>query len=100
MPGTGPTDHYEVFIALLREARLSSGVTQEELASLTGWRQTDVSKTERGVRRIDVVELREWLRATGVPFSDFAIELDQRLASLSTARKQLARKAPSKGKRR
>lgn len=69
---------------MLREARAESGVTQEVLADRLGFRQTDISKTERGVRRLDVLELRAWVVAMGMKFPEFVTELDERLASLET----------------
>jgi len=69
---------------MLREARARQGVTQEALAEAMGFRQTDVSKTERGVRRLDVLELRAWIGALGVPFFDFVQELDERLVAMDS----------------
>lgn len=43
-------------------------------------RATLVSKVERGVRRLDMVELRLWLQALGASFPDFCQRLDARLA--------------------
>ena len=41
-------------------------------------------KAERGVRRLDVLELRAWAAPLGMSFPAFATELDERLASLET----------------
>ena len=38
-------------------------MTQVELAKKLGMTQSDLSKVERGVRRIDFVELRHWAAA-------------------------------------
>lgn len=43
---------------LLREARVTAGLTQVELARRLGAPQSFVSKYESGERRIDVLELR------------------------------------------
>ena len=41
--------------------------------------QTLISKVERGVRRLDVVELRLWLRVLDMRLTDFAARLEERL---------------------
>jgi transcriptional regulator with XRE-family HTH domain len=73
---------------MLRDARARCGATQVELADKLGIRQTDISKTERGVRRLDVLELRAWVSALGVSFADFASELDERLAATEMLQRQ------------
>lgn len=93
MPQTPYSDQNRVFLELLRGAREQAGVTQVELAERTGMRQTDVSKSERGVRRLDVVELHGWLSALGVPFVAFAARLDERLTALALVRTQGKRRS-------
>jgi transcriptional regulator with XRE-family HTH domain len=98
MPRTPPANQNDVFLGMLREMRVNQGITQDALAEKLGFRQTDVSKAERGVRRLDVLELRNWMTALGVPFRDFARELDERLASLEALQRHAvggrARAAP------
>ncbi|MBZ0122329.1 MAG: helix-turn-helix domain-containing protein [Roseovarius sp.] len=53
------SEKYQKLLALLIEARLASGVTQQQLANEIGRPQSFVSKFERGERRIDVVEFLE-----------------------------------------
>jgi transcriptional regulator with XRE-family HTH domain len=48
---------YELLIRLLRELRLSLGITQAQMAARLGKTQAYVSKCERYERRIDVIEL-------------------------------------------
>ena len=40
-----------------QKSRVDAGLSQDQLAKKMGWDQTYVSKIERGVRRVDVVEL-------------------------------------------
>jgi transcriptional regulator with XRE-family HTH domain len=61
------TAQYKVFVKVLRDARLRAGLTQVQLAKLLGKEQTFVSKVERGERRLDVVELKAFCEAFGVP---------------------------------
>jgi transcriptional regulator with XRE-family HTH domain len=70
---------YSLFIEELRAARERVGVSQKELAARIGEDQTFVSKCERGVRRLDVVELKRWTDALGVGLVDFVKLLDHRL---------------------
>lgn len=57
------SESYAIFMALLREIRESKRVSQETLALRLGVHQSFVSKVETGHRRLDAVELLEWLRA-------------------------------------
>ena len=53
------SEKYQKLLTLLIEARLVSGITQQQLADELGRPQSFVSKFERGERRIDVVEFLE-----------------------------------------
>lgn len=57
MPKSFFTKRYAIFRDELQRARIAGGLSQEDLAKEMGWDQTYVSKIERGVRRVDVVEL-------------------------------------------
>ena len=71
-----------VLVALLREVRKQAGFTQIEMAKRLDETQSFVSKCERGERRLDVIELRAWCKALGMPLVDFARQLDRRLLPL------------------
>ena len=71
---------YEAFLSLLKQARLDRGLSQVELAARLGINQSVVSKNERGERRMDVLELRQWCRAVEVPFVDFVAVLEDTLS--------------------
>lgn len=70
---------YSLFLEQLKEARKKAGVTQEQLAELLGETQSFVSKCERGERRLDIVEVRAFCNALGVPFPSFVTQLDKLL---------------------
>jgi len=62
---------YAQFLKCLRETREKAGLTQEDLAKRLGETQSFVSKCERGERRIDIAELREFCRAMGTTLEKF-----------------------------
>jgi len=72
---------YVTFLGLLTEFRKAARLTQGNVAQNLGigTTQSFVSKCERGERRIDIVELREFCIALSVPFDQFISELESRL---------------------
>jgi transcriptional regulator with XRE-family HTH domain len=60
---------------MLVAAREEAGVTQQELAEKIGWTQTDISKVERGVRRLDLIEFLEFTKALGIDVQSFVERL-------------------------
>ena len=67
---------YAMLLEMLRSEREERGLTQSEVANRLGATQTFVSKCERGERRLDVIELMAWCKAIGMPFVEFAANLD------------------------
>lgn len=80
------TSEYALFLQELREARSQTAMTQAQLAQALGQRQTYVSKSELGDRRLDVIELRAWVLALGGDPVAFAASLEDRLARNSGVR--------------
>ncbi len=72
---------YALLLQELRAARVAAGCTQVEMAKRLGMSQSDVSKCERGIRRLDVIELRLWANALGTTLVAFIGELDRRIAA-------------------
>ncbi len=87
------SQHNEVFLSLLRDRREAVGIAQVELAQKLGQTQAMVSRVENGERRLDVIELRAWLRVLGVDFLVFMRALDTRLRDLPTQAMILRRSA-------
>ena len=69
------TDRYRRLLEMLVEARTSAGLSQVELAEKIGWQQTDISKVERGERRLDLVEFLEFAEALRIDAGDFVRKL-------------------------
>jgi transcriptional regulator with XRE-family HTH domain len=66
---------YIQFIVLLIRTREAAQVTQTELASRLSKPQSFVAKVENLDRRIDIVELADWLQALRIAPQDFAAQL-------------------------
>jgi len=75
MAKTLHTRHNEIFLEKLQLARLRQRLRQADLADRLGRDQTLVSKVETGERRLDVIELRDWLLALDIDFIEFLSEL-------------------------
>jgi len=67
---------YAILLRLLKQARERAELTQEQLADMLGVNQTFVSKSERGERRVDVIELRLICAALGINFLQFVESLE------------------------
>ncbi|ATQ74212.1 transcriptional regulator [Massilia violaceinigra] len=62
---------YLAFIEQLILERWSLKITQEQLSMVLGRPQSYVAKVENLDRRIDVVELRDWLMALNIEPTEF-----------------------------
>lgn len=78
MQNTFHSERYQIFLGLLRETRESKKISQSTLAQKLGQPQNFVSKCETGIRRIDVVELSDWLRGLDVDHPEFVRRLMER----------------------
>ncbi len=72
-----PKDRYEKLRMMLVEAREAAGLTQVEVAGRLDRPQSFVSKIERGVRKMDVIEFVEIARAIGFDPAAFLRKLDK-----------------------
>ena len=79
MPKSFFTRRYKIFREQLRDARTNAGLSQEDLAKKMGWDQTYVSKIERGVRRVDVVELIAICEVLGIDPGQFVTDLRRQI---------------------
>ena len=57
---------YSELIQLLVKARKGKAITQEILAAKLAISRQNISKIELGQRRLDVLELNDWLQALGI----------------------------------
>lgn len=80
------TPEYKLLITLLKERREAAGVTQVQAASALGMPQSYVSKTERGERRADLIDLLRFLKIYGAHPDAFIADLLSRLPKESPLR--------------
>lgn len=92
MPKTIHRPEYDALRRLLRQARVDAGVTQVELSRALQRSQSFVSDIERGVRRLDAIELRDVCRLLDQDFPDFLAELEREIAALDAARAAVPRR--------
>lgn len=69
----------KAFTAALRAAREAAGLTQVELAKKLRITQSYLSKVERGERRLDLMQLRQFCTAMGVSLTGFVADFESRL---------------------
>lgn len=97
MPKTLYRPENTILRTQLRRAREAASLTQLDLSDAIGKSQTFVSDVERGVRRLDIVELWEMCRAMGLDLTAFVAEFQAEVESLRPAK---PRKAKSSGRPR
>lgn len=71
--------------ALLRQLREEGGMVQTALAERLGRNQTFVSNVELAIRRLDLVELRDYCAGLGISLSDLVKRWEARIAHLPKA---------------
>lgn len=69
-----------IFSELLRDTRVRAGLTQMQLVEALGMTQTYASEAERGIRRLDIVQIRDWCHVCGMGLQGFVQEFEERLA--------------------
>lgn len=79
MEKSAHTAEYAELLALLRAARNKAGLTQVELSQKLSLTQSHLSKIERGEVRLDVIQLRAFCNAIGVPWLHLLRDLEKRI---------------------
>ena len=70
---------YRILVDCLRECRLQSKMTQQELASALGCSQAYISKYEQGQKRLDVIEVRKICSCVGISLPEFISFFEDRI---------------------
>lgn len=82
MPKSIHRPEYDILREKLRNMRLAAGLTQAQMSAQLRRPQAYISNIERGVRRIDVLELRDLCALAGVDWLRFARDLEAALANM------------------
>lgn len=65
MPKAIYRTEYEVFLTLLKSRRIKAGLTQIECSNALGRPQSFMSDVERGVRRLDIIQIHDLCNVLG-----------------------------------
>ena len=68
---------YVEMVNRLKQVRKGKGISQVALGERIGWDQRDISKVESFIRRLDFIELCDWLNALEHDLEDFLKEIGQ-----------------------
>jgi len=65
------TKDYQNMLQELRKSQENEDITQVQLGKKLKQTQSWISKVERGERRLDVIELKHWLKAINTNLTTF-----------------------------
>lgn len=71
-----------IFLQVLRRMRVESGMTQAQCSAALGRPQSFMSDVERGVRRLDTVQLRDLCNVLDSDLVSFTNAFEQALGNL------------------
>lgn len=69
-----------IFLQVLKRMRVESGMTQAQCSAALGRPQSFMSDVERGVRRLDMVQLRDLCHVLGGDLISFTKSFEQALS--------------------
>lgn len=73
-------DENLVLLRLLKQCRVDAGMTQAQFAQALERPQSFASDIERGLRRLDLVQLRDICKALNISLVDFVRRFENELA--------------------
>lgn len=76
---TSTEANYIVFLYFIRQARLDSGLTQQEMAKALNKPQSFVSKYESGERKLDVIDFIEICKVLRIDSGDFLKQIERKI---------------------
>jgi transcriptional regulator with XRE-family HTH domain len=82
----------QTFLATLRAIRIRANLSQSELADHLGRSQNYVTAAERGVTRLDGLQLRDWCQACGTDLMAWAAEIEAQLTPAKRPARKVVRK--------
>ena len=72
-------NEYRALLKLLKEHRVRAGITQTQVSTALERSQSFMSDIERGVRRLDLVELRDICAVLKLGLKEFVQDFEQAL---------------------
>lgn len=82
---------YQTLLELLIEIRNKAGLKQAQLGELLGRSQSYVSDVERGGRRLDLLQLREYCQACDQDLVSFVRRFEKAIAGGPRVRNRVSR---------
>lgn len=79
MPKAIYRPEHDVFLAILKARRAESGMTQTECSHALGRPQSFMSDVERGIRRLDIIQIRDLCSILGCELIDVIAEFEHAL---------------------
>ncbi|AUG44130.1 transcriptional regulator [Pseudomonas chlororaphis] len=76
MPKAIYRPEHDIFLAILKARRIESGMTQTDCSQALGRPQSFMSDVERGVRRLDIIQIRDLCGILGCGFVDVIQEFE------------------------
>lgn len=73
----------KVLLDVIKEARTEAGLTQAQCSKALGRPQSFISDVERGVRRLDLIQLRDMCRVFGISLRTLVRRFETLLAEHS-----------------
>jgi transcriptional regulator with XRE-family HTH domain len=70
-----------IFLQVLKRMRVESGMTQAQCSAALGRPQSFMSDVERGVRRLDTIQLRDLCQVLGTDLMTFIKQLEENLSN-------------------
>ena len=74
-------DENLVLLRMIKQCRTESGLTQSQFAEALGRPQSFTSDIERGLRRLDLVQLRDICHVLGLNLVEFVQRYESELSS-------------------
>lgn len=75
-------DENMVLLRLIRQCRVDAGLTQGQFAEALNRPQSFASDIERGLRRLDLVQLRDICKVLGIGLVEFVQRFEDELSAL------------------
>ncbi|WP_422416983.1 helix-turn-helix domain-containing protein [Pseudomonas sp. GZD-222] len=79
MPKAIYRPEHDMFLAILKARRIDSGMTQADCSQALGRPQSFMSDVERGVRRLDIIQIHDLCKILGCKLIDVIQEFESSL---------------------